>query len=133
MPYIETESRYENTAMLEIRNKDNVLMGYDIAPVEGYVLHNSALDQYEYDLETNEQKDNIFMGYDIDSVEGYVSHNSALDQYEYDLETNKQKKLISHGYSYGSCSVNPDYDFNENPEEIYAIKEDDVGEDGIIY
>lgn len=98
MPYVETESRYENTTMLEIRNKDNILMGYDIAPVEGYVLHNSALDQYEYDLETDEQKE-----------------------------------LISHGYSYGSCSVNPDYDFDENPEEIYAIKEDAVGEDGIIY
>ena len=98
MPYIETESRYENTTMLEIRNKDNVLMGYDIAPVEGYVLHNSALDQYEYDLETDEQKE-----------------------------------LISHGYSYGSCSVNPDYDFDENPEEIYAIKEDAVREDGVIY
>lgn len=98
MPYVETESRYENTTMLEIRNKDNVLMGYDIAPIEGYVLHNSALDQYEYDLETDEQKE-----------------------------------LISHGYSYGSCSVNPDYDFDENPEEIYAIKEDVVGEDGIIY
>lgn len=106
MPYVETETRYENTAMLEIRNKDNVLMGYDIAPVEGYVLHNSALDQYEYDLETDEQKD---------------------------LETDEQKELISHGYSYGSCSVNPDYDFDENPEEIYAIKEDAVGEDGIIY
>ena len=98
MPYVETESSYENTTMLEIRNKDNVLMGYDIAPVEGYVLH-----------------------------------NSALDQYEYDLETDKQKELISHGYSYGSCSINPDYDFDENPEEIYAIKEDAVGEDGIIY
>lgn len=106
MPYVKTESRYENTAMLEIRNKDNVLMGYDIAPVEGYVLHNSALDQYEYDLETDEQKD---------------------------LETDEQKELISHGYSYGSCSVNPDYDFDENPEEIYAIKEDAVGEDGVIY
>lgn len=98
MPYVETESCYENTAMLEIRNKDNVLMGYDIAPVEGYVLH-----------------------------------NSSLDQYEYDLETDKQKELIAHGYSYGSCSVNPDYDFDENPEEIYAIKEDAVGEDGVIY
>lgn len=106
MPYVETETRYENTAMLEIRNKDNVLMGYDIAPVEGYVLHNSALDQYEYDLETDEQKD---------------------------LETDEQKELISHGYSYGSCSVNSDYDFDENPEEIYAIKEDAVGEDGVIY
>lgn len=106
MPYVETESRYENTVRLEIRNKDNVLMGYDIAPVEGYVLHNSALDQYEYDLETDEQKD---------------------------METDEPKKLISHGYSYGSCSVNPDYDFDDNPEEIYAIKEDAVGEDGVIY
>ena len=114
MPYVETESRYENTTMLEIRNKDNVLMGYDIAPVEGYVLHNSALDQYEYDLETGEQKD--------------------METYEQkDLETDEPKKLISHGYSYGSCSVNPDYDFDENPEEIYAIKEDAVGEDGVIY
>lgn len=47
MPYIETETRYENTTMREIRNNDNVLMGYDIAPIEGYVLHNSAFDHYE--------------------------------------------------------------------------------------
>ena len=55
MPYIDIEPRYENTTMREIRNDDNDLRGYDIAPIEGYVLHNKALDNYDYDEETGKE------------------------------------------------------------------------------
>ena len=98
MPYIDIESKYENTTMKEIRDNDDVLMGYDISPIEGYVLHNTTFDTYEYNPETEELV-----------------------------------KLINRGYSPSSCSVKQDYDFDINPDEIYAIKTDSIGEDGIIY
>ena len=96
MQYIET--RFENTIMKEIRDNDNKLIGYDISPDEGYVLHNSKLDNHNYDIETKEQKE-----------------------------------LLTKGYSRSSCSIESNYDFDTNPYEIYAIKEDAVGDDGVIY
>lgn len=98
MPYIETEARYENTTMKEIRNNDDILTGYDIAPIDGYVLHNKVLDSYDYDEETGEDTE-----------------------------------LSSKGYSKNSCSVEPTYDFDTNPDEIYAIAKDDVEEGSVIY
>ena len=98
MPFVETEACYEKKTMREIRNDAGDLTGYDIAQIEGYVLHNSSFDGYEYDPETNEQGD-----------------------------------LISTGYSPSSSSVEPGYDFDANPYEIYAVKRDAVGDDGVIY
>lgn len=98
MPYINTESRYENTIMREIVNDNGDLRGYDIAPADGYVLHNKIMDYYEYDPETQEDGD-----------------------------------LISRGYSSSSSSVPADYDFDTNPSEIYAIEQDNIGEDDVIY
>ena len=98
MPYVKTKAYYDNTEMKEIRNNSGDLTGYDIAPIDGYVLHNSVLDTYDYDHETQEQGE-----------------------------------LISHGYSPSSCSVEPNYDFKENPYAIYAVKRDAIGDDGIIY
>lgn len=98
MPYIDTTPCYENTVMKEIRNNENVLTGYDIGPVDGYVIHNRALDEYEYDHETFEEKE-----------------------------------LIRRGFSPSSCSVGSEYDFDTNPDEIYAIKRDAVGENDGIY
>lgn len=98
MPYVNTEARYENTTMREIQNDNGDLTGYDIAPVNGYVLHSATLDKYKHNPETFEQGE-----------------------------------LISHGYSPSSCSVMPDYDFDVNPDEIYAVKEDEIEENGVIY
>lgn len=98
MPYIEISSIYDNTLMKEIRNDENITTGYDISPIDGYVLHNKVLDEYEYDEDTGEPL-----------------------------------KLISRGYSPSSSSVEPDYDFAENPSEIYAIKKEDVEENEKIY
>lgn len=98
MPYVETEARYENTTMREIQNDKGILTGYDIAPIDGYVLHNTAFDDYEYDHETLERGE-----------------------------------LISKGYSPSSCSVEAEYDFDANPYEIYAVKRDDIGDEGVIY
>lgn len=98
MPYVEIDSRYENTTMREIRNDSNDLTGYDISPIEGYVLHNKILDEYKYDKNTYEP-----------------------------LE------LISKGYSKSSSSVESDYDFTENPSEIYAVKIKEAEKTGNIY
>lgn len=109
MPYVETEAYYDNTIMREIRNNDNILIAYDISPVDGYVLHNSSLDVYEVDM---------------------VETDGAEEE---DVEPTITRTLISRGYSHNSCSVFASYDFNINPDEIYAIKEDAVGEDGVIF
>ena len=124
MPYIETKARYENTTMREIRNDSGDLTGYDIAPMDGYVLHNSVLDAYKYDPKTEEQGELISYCY---------SPSSCSVEPEYDPKTKEQGELISHGYSPSSCSVEPNYDFKENPYAIYAVKRDAIGDDGIIY
>ena len=98
MPYIKTEARYDNTSMREIRNDKNVLTGYDIAPNDGYVLHNVAFDSYDYDHETGEKTD-----------------------------------LISRGYSPSSSSVEPDYDWGVNPNELYAKLKTELSENEKIY
>lgn len=109
MPFIETKARYENTTMREIQNKEGNLIGYDIAPIDGYVLHNIAFDEYEYDPEV-----------EVASIE--ESENSET-----------KGELISRGYSPSSCSVEADYDFEANPSEIYAKKRDDIEENEVIY
>lgn len=105
MPFIETEARYENTIMREIRNSDGVLNGYDIAPAEGYVLHNNSFDEYEYkyDPESEEQEEPL------------------------------QGELISKGYSPSSSGVSADYDFDTNPSEIYAKKRDELEENEVVH
>lgn len=79
MPFIETDAYYENTTMREIRDKEDVLIAYDIAPAEGYVLHNVVYDIYEYDSETDEQGELISRGY---------SSSSSSVESNYDFETN---------------------------------------------
>lgn len=98
MPFIETQSRFKNTKMMEIQNNANETVAYDIAPLDGYALHNVSLDVYELDPE---------------------------NEYKY--------KFISRGYSIGSCSVGVDYDFDANPDEIYAKKIDELDENDIMH
>lgn len=79
MPFIETEARYENTTMREIRDKNHNIIAYDIAPIYGYVLHNVTFDSYEYNPETKEQGESISFGY---------SPGSCSVEATYDFETN---------------------------------------------
>lgn len=82
MAFIETEARYENTIMREIRNIKGELKGYDIAPMNDYVLHNFALDTYEYNPETQEFGELISIGY---------SPSSCSVKPEYDFDVNPSK------------------------------------------
>ena len=79
MPYIKVKARYDNTVMKEIQNSAGDLNGYDIAPIDGYVLHNSVLDTYYYDEETQESKELTSKGY---------SKSSCSVEPEYDFDTN---------------------------------------------
>ena len=81
MPFVETETRYENTTMREIRNDAGDLTGYDIAPIEGYVLHNSSFDVHEYDPETNKQGELISMGYSSSSSSVEPEYNFDANPY----------------------------------------------------
>ena len=98
MPFIETQTRFENTKMLEIRNNANETVAYDIAPLDGYALHNVCLDVYELDPEKEEER-----------------------------------KLVSRGYSISSCSIGVDYDFDVNPDEIYAKKINELDKNEFMY
>lgn len=98
MPFIETQTRFKNTKMIEIQNNANETVAYDISPLDGYALHNVSLDIYELDPE------------------------------------NKNKyKFVSRRYSISSCSVGVDYDFDVNPDEIYAKKIDELDENELIH
>ena len=50
-----------------------------------------------------------------------------------DVENENKHKFISRGYSIGSCSVGVDYDFDANPDEIYAKKIDELDENEIMH
>lgn len=82
MPYIETEARYENTTMREIRNNANALTGYDISPVNDYVLHNITFDNYEYDEITHERTKLVNKGY---------SPSSCSVEADYDFDANPKE------------------------------------------
>lgn len=79
MPFIETDARYENTTMREIQNKEGLLMGYDIAPIDGYVLHNVVFDMHERNSETEDIGELISRGY---------SPSSCSVEASYDFEAN---------------------------------------------
>lgn len=83
MPFIETQALYENTTMREIRNGKNILIGYDIAPADGYVLHNTAYDVYEYDPEEGKQGKLISRGYSPSSSSVEAEYN--FDRNPYDI------------------------------------------------
>ena len=49
--------------------------GYDIAPIEGYVLHNSNRDVYDTDMETSSS--GVGFNYDFDNtkdIDGYTAY-----------------------------------------------------------
>lgn len=98
MPYIETGARYENTTMREIRNDAGNLNGYDIAPLEEYVLHNSSLDVYEFDPEAQEQGELISHGYSPSSCS--VESDYDFDANPYEIYAIKRDAVSEDGVIY---------------------------------
>jgi hypothetical protein len=68
----------------------------------------------------------------IAPVEGYVLHDNNLDDVALDDITGMPTDEILLGYKEGEISVGHDYDFKENPRELYAVPRSSVPEDRIF-
>ena len=69
MPIVQVEPYFENTTQeAYYSDTDNRMMGYFIFPVEGYVLHDNALDTNAFDPETGELTGGINLGYTGGSI-----------------------------------------------------------------
>ena len=72
--YVDVTPYYENTRQQAYyNNTTNELRFYEIAPVDGYVLHDQTLDTPEFDEELMEETGNILPGYTPGSIT--VPHN----------------------------------------------------------
>lgn len=83
MKYVEVDPYYENTTMQEMRNDDDVVLVYVIAPIEGYALHNVVYDtyDYEYDTDTETESQKVLVS------RGYSSNSNSVGA-NYDFEAN---------------------------------------------
>ena len=69
-------------------------------------------------------RDGVHRQYRIIPIDGYVLHNNVRDWKHIDPETGKETFYC--GYSTSCSSVPASYDFQENPNEIYAVPADSV-------
>ena len=93
-----------NTTMLE-KLRDGELYGYEIRVMGGYVLHDKA-------------KDAVLEGVEI------------FNQETGELET--VNKTVP-GFASGSLTCESNYDFIENPRELYTIFRAEAPEDAVIF
>ena len=68
----------------------------------------------------------------IAPVEGYVLHDNNLDDKVFDEESRIPTVEIVLGYKEGKISVGHNYDFAENPRELYTVLRSDVPEGRIF-
>lgn len=68
--------------------------------------------------------DGVLRLYRIYPNEGYVLHNNVRDWKHIGPETGEE--TFYRGYSTSGSSVPASYDFNENPNELYAVPDDSV-------
>lgn len=73
---------YENTIQKAYYNDENVLRYYDIAPVEGYVIHDK-----EYDAPVFDES---IMDYTDEVIPGYTGGSISVG-YNYDFEANPRE------------------------------------------
>jgi hypothetical protein len=66
-------SQYENTIQTGILNSDGSLYGWDIKPIDGYVLHDNLLDMPWLDPDTEEET--INKGYTAGSIGVHRTYN----------------------------------------------------------
>ena len=70
----------------------------------------------------------IFVGavhkqYGIKPKEGYKLHDTRADEEIIDMESGEPTGEIKKGYRKNKVTVSANYDFNENPNEFYAVKD----------
>ena len=73
MGYISVEPIIENTTMKKYVDNNNEERAYLIAPIDGYVLHDSRKDWTDIDQETNEEI--IFEGFASGSVSVPITYD----------------------------------------------------------
>ena len=66
---------------------------------------------------------NELINYVISPNEGYVLHENSRDEIVLD-ENGNETGDVKKGYTSGIVTVLANYDFEKNPREIYAVKED---------
>ena len=76
--------------------------------------------------------DGRLMSYVIAPVEGYMLHDKTCDTEILVEETGEPTGEVRLGYTGGSISVGRNYNFGENPREIYAVPVSEVDENYII-
>ena len=64
------------------------------------------------------------VSYTILPCEGYKLHEKSRDEIVVDENCNETGEIIK-GYTSGLVTTLANYDFEENPREIYAVKEDE--------
>ena len=69
-------------------------------------------------------RDGVHRQYRITPIDGYVLHNNVRDWTERNEETGEETLYLGCSTSYASVPAN--YDFNENPNELYAVPADSV-------
>ena len=62
--------------------------------------------------------------YEITPNDGFVLHNNVRDWTHINPDT--MEETFYRGYSQSSSSVSANYDFTENPNELYAVPVDSV-------
>lgn len=75
--------------------------------------------------------DGVLKRYEIYPVEDYVIHDNDIDVVEYDEETGEEIRR-EHWYTDTYTMVRWDYDFDTNPNNIYAIPRSQANENCIL-
>lgn len=68
--------------------------------------------------------------YRIQALAGYVLHDNRLDWEDIDPET--REPVFRLGYTKGRKTITASYDFEANPNELYAVPDDSVLDDQIF-
>jgi hypothetical protein len=76
--------------------------------------------------------DGVHLTTRIAPAENHVLHDNNLDDKVFDEETRMPTAEIALGYKEGEISVGHDYDFNENPRELYAVPRSSVDKERIF-
>lgn len=104
MAHVDVTPIYENTTMKAYYNDSNVLRGYYIAPIEGYVLHSNSYDIDVFDEVTGKPTG--------ENVLGYISYPaSIMVGYNYDFDSNPKQI-----YAVYEDDVPRNQIFNDDPD-----------------
>lgn len=67
--------------------------------------------------------------YRITPEDGYVIHNKFRDTPLFDTDTGEETGEVIRGYTGSYIILKSDYDFEDNPYDIYAILKEEAGDE----